>query len=258
MNVLYEEFRDGIEALDVRRNEKYVYPPHFHRNIEILISLEGSRSVVHNGVPYHVGNGDIFFCGSYDLHSYGADTEGKKNDCLVIVPAARTARFNERNRGLKPASPLIHDETLCARLLEIADRFMADKNQSESVRGAACELLLALIGERLDFVQGKERDETQLIRAILSYLSEHFREDVSLPVIARKFGYAQAHVSRVFHRYTNTGLPRYVNRLRLNYIETRRRNDPSANLTDLIFDAGFKSIPTYYRARSQDPPIVTR
>ena len=179
MNILYEEFRDGIEALDVRRNEKYVYPPHFHRNIEILISLEGSRSVVHNGVPYHVGNGDIFFCGSYDLHSYGADTEGKKNDCLVIVPAARTARFNERNRGLKPASPLIHDETLCARLLEIADRFMADKNQSESVRGAACELLLALIGERLDFVQGKERDETQLIRAVLSYLSEHFRRRIS-------------------------------------------------------------------------------
>ena len=107
-------------------------------------------------------------------------------------------------------------------------------------------------------MQGKERDETQLIRAVLSYLSEHFREDVSLPVIARKFGYAQAYVSRVFHRYTNTGLPRYVNRLRLNYIETRRRNDPSASLTDLIFDAGFKSIPTYYRARSQDTPIVTR
>ena len=83
-------------------------------------------------------------------------------------------------------------------------------------------------------------------------------EAFSLKNIARKFGYAQAHVSRVFHRYTNTGLPRYVNRLRLNYIETRRRNDPSASLTDLIFDAGFKSIPTYYRARSQDPPIVTR
>ena len=127
-------------------------------------------------------------------------------------------------------------------------RFIADNRKRK---------LLALIESRLQMVPDKEKDETQLIRMLLSYLSECFREEISLPLLARKFGYTEAHLSRVFHRYTNTGLPRYLNRLRLNYVENRKKNDPDADLTQVIFDAGFRSIPTYYRAKAQnDEPLA--
>ena len=134
---------------------------------------------------------------------------------------------------------------------------MLNQNAEQSVRDAAAELFLSLIETRLVMSPGKEKDETQLIRDVLSYISEHFRGDVSLPKIAKKFGYAQAHISRVFHRYTDTGLPRYVNGLRLNYVESALLNSPDANLTRLIFDAGFKSLSTYYRAKAQYRPIST-
>ena len=239
MKAFYEEYRDDDENLIVMRNGFYLFPPHFHRNIEILIVNKGAYTVVHNGVSYSVENGDLFFCGSYDLHSFGTPEGKEQDDCCMIIPARLTSAFNERNKGLRPVSPVIREPALCAELLNIADRWMDKEKNPDSV------------------CPGKEKDETQLIRKILTYLSANFREDISLPFLAKKFGYTEAHVSRVFHRYTETGLPRYLNRLRLNYVETCKKNDPNADLTRVIFDAGFKSIPTYYRAKAQDTPIAT-
>ena len=212
----------------------------------------GTHRVTLNGKTYTVGAGDVFFCGSYDLHSYEESERTGQDDCVVILPARCVARFNERNKGLRPVSPVLHDESLCRELLTIADTWMLPGKQPESVRDAAAELFLSLIEQRLPMQPAKEKDETQLIYKILSYLSEHFREDVSLPKIAKHFGYAEAHVSRIFHRYTNTGLPRYVNRLRLNYVQSALQSSPDADLTNLIFEAGFKSLPTYYRAKAQN------
>ena len=257
MKTFYEEYRDKDELLDIRRNGSYAYPAHFHRNLEILAVHSGKHRVMLNGKAYDVNAGDVFFCGSFDLHSYQETEQYKQDDCLIIVPARITVRFNERNKGSRPAHPVVHDEKLCCELLDIADKWILNSQENENVRFAAAELFLSLIETHLDLIPDKEKDETQLIREILSYLSEHFREDVSLPKIARTFGYAEAHISRVFHRYLNIGLPRYVNRLRLNYAESVMQNSPAADLTRVIFDAGFKSLPTYYRAKAQNQPIDT-
>lgn len=257
MDTFYEEYRDRNDHIELRRNGNYVFPAHFHRNLEILAVVEGKHRVMLNGKTYDVAAGDVFFCASFDLHSFEETKRERQNDCLVIVPARLTTRFNERNKGMRPACPVVHDEKLCRELIRIADEWMTNEQGNDSVRDAATELFLALIETRLVLSPGKEKDETQLIRGILTYLSEHFREDVSLPKIAKKFGYAQAHISRVFHRYTDTGLPRYVNKLRLHYVESAMRSSPDADLTNVIFDAGFKSIPTYYRAKAQYRPIST-
>lgn len=255
MRTFYEEYRDEDERIDVRRNGNYVFPAHFHRNLEILAVQNGTHRVTLNGKAYEVGAGDVFFCASFNLHSFEESQPQRRNDCLMIVPSRITARFNERNKGMRPACPVVHDSGLCREIIQIADQWILNGKSGEAVRAAAAELFLSLIETRLEMVPGKEKDETQLIREILSYLSEHFREDVSLPKIARRFGYAEAHVSRVFHRYVNTGLPRYVNRLRLNFVESELRNSPEADLTRAIFDAGFKSLPTYYRAKAQNQPV---
>lgn len=54
MKAFYEEYRDDDENLIVMRNGFYLFPPHFHRNIEILIVNKGAYTVVHNGVSYSV------------------------------------------------------------------------------------------------------------------------------------------------------------------------------------------------------------
>ncbi|MGN1061544.1 MAG: AraC family ligand binding domain-containing protein [Candidatus Scatosoma sp.] len=256
MKTFYEEYRDEDEHLEIRRNGNYIFPAHFHRNLEILAVQEGMHRVTLNGKAYEAGAGDVFFCGSFNLHSFEETKQERRNDCLIIVPTRITARFNERNKGMRPACPVVHDTELCREIIQIADRWMIKGKNCENVRAAATELFLSLIETRLNMVPGKEKDETQLIREILSYLSEHFREDVSLPKIARRFGYAEAHISRVFHRYVTTGLPRYVNRLRLHCVESEMRNSPEADLTRAIFDAGFKSVPTYYRAKAQNQSVA--
>lgn len=257
MDAFYEKDREENENLHCLRGGNHLYPPHFHSNIEIFVCFDGSQSVVYNGTPYELRAGDVFFCDSYAPHTYKTTPQKKQGDLLVVIPARCTFRFNERNEGMKPRVPVVHDPLLCERLSQLSALYF-EQEQSAVVRDAACELFLALVETRLEFVANKEHNETQLIRNVLTYLAAHFKEDVSLRRIAKTFGYADAHVSRVFHRYTNTGIPRYVNRLRLNYVEQRKKAQPTANLSQLVFDAGFKSLPTYYRVKEQNEKINTQ
>ncbi len=250
MDAFYEKDREENESLHCRRGGDYGYPPHFHGNIEIFVCFDGFQSVVYDGTSYELRAGDVFFCDSYAPHTYQTTPQKKKGDLLIVFPAHCAFRFNDRNKGMKPRVPVVHDPLLCEQLSQISVLYF-EQEQSDVVRDAACELFLALIETRLEFVESKERNETQLIRDLLTYLSAHFKEDISLKQIAKTFGYADAHVSRVFHRYTNTGIPRYVNRLRLNDVEWQRKTKPTASLSQIVFDAGFKSLPTYYRVKEQ-------
>ena len=65
----------------------------------------------------------------------------------------------------------------------------------------------------------------------------------------RKF-YSTEHVSRVFHKYLRVGLPKFINDLRLDYIENELMLSDKKKITDLIFEAGFKSVQSYYRSKS--------
>ena len=67
METFYEKFRDENEILEIRRNGNYVFPAHFHCNLEILAVQDGSHRVMLNGKTYAVAAGDVFFCASFDL-----------------------------------------------------------------------------------------------------------------------------------------------------------------------------------------------
>ncbi|MBQ3219170.1 MAG: helix-turn-helix domain-containing protein, partial [Clostridia bacterium] len=63
-------------------------------------------------------------------------------------------------------------------------------------------------------------------------------------------GYSDAHISRIFSLYVKKSLPDYVNELRFKEVN-RLIENTNGKITDLIFDAGFNSIQTYYRVKSK-------
>ena len=123
-------------------------------------------------------------------------------------------------------------------------------NAAAQTQDAGAQLLLARLLEHLTFSPARGGGERLLLREILSYLQEHFKEPLTRTNVARALGYTESHISRVFHSYVGKGLSQYVNELRLQYIERRRRHGDTRPLTELIFEAGFGSQQTYYRAKS--------
>ncbi len=116
--------------------------------------------------------------------------------------------------------------------------------------GAAARLILALLYDRLTFSDARERGEVSLVRNILTYIQLHYREDVTRYTISRALGYIPEHISRVFNKYVKSGLNRYINALRISYINERLAHGDAQSLRSLIYEAGFNSEQTYYRSKA--------
>ena len=249
MREFYEMHREEGE-LHFSRNRIHLFAAHFHLNPEILIVVRGGYEITLSGKSYRVGEGCIAVMDSYEIHSYDERVETvTADDAVLIFPYRYLHRFYKRHEGMRIANPVIEDKELCRALMTIADEYL---KSSESVREAAAELFFAKLEEKLEFCEDKRGGEAALIRRILAYVQERYTEDISRGSIARALGYTEAHISRVFHSYIGKGISEYVNGVRLAHVDRQLALGDSRSITELIWEAGFGSQQTYYRARRRE------
>lgn len=249
MKAYHEQLREEDSNLIIQRSTNHTFNPHFHINVELLIIKHGRTKITFNGNDIELTDGMIAFFDSYDIHGYETDLSVKADDCLLVIPLKFLDNFSSLKKSGKVINPVIHDPDLCQKLISIIDNFLI--NQSEStVISSAVNLILSLIYTKLQTAETTENADEELIVKILDYVNKNFRTNVSLSKVSAELGYCTAHLSRTFHKYLKMTLPEYVNNLRLDYVE-KHKNDKGVFITKLIFDAGFKSIQSYYRNKKR-------
>ena len=251
MNGFYEQHRDENEVIHINRSGNHTYPSHFHQSVEIYIVRHGKYDFEINGKVIQATDGSVVFIDSYDIHSYKNLSEDiSADDCVIIIPFSGLGEFRKIRQGRKLTSNIIYNKELCERLLLIVDEFLSG-DSNEEIRRNAARLMLSLISPHLSFSTAPERSEASAMRDILSYIGEHYREEISRYSIAKALGYAPEHVSRIFNKYVKGGLRSYINVLRLKYINERLLDTDRSSLTTLIYEAGFNCEQTYYRAKKR-------
>ena len=249
MREFYEKHRDEGE-IHLSRSVGHLFAPHFHLNPEILIVRKGGYDITLSGKRYRVGEGCIAVMDSYEIHSYDERIDtSEPDDAVVIIPYRYLARFYSRHEGMRISNPVLCDGELCRSLLAITDEYLT---ASEPVREAAAELFFAKLEEKLEFSVDKRGGEAALIRRILAYVQERHTGNISRASIAKALGYTEAHISRVFHSYIGKGLSEYINGVRLAYVDRKLSAGDKRSITELIYEAGFGSQQTYYRARGRE------
>ncbi len=251
MNAFYEEQRENDRELRIIRNGNHSYRPHFHINVELLIVKRGDYRVQVNGNEYRVQSGRVLLCDSYDIHAYERLSEGAQDDdCVLIIPPRYLERFATYQRGRRLLTPLFCDAALCDTLLSLVDTVLTTA-EGEYLTASTLDYMLSLLLEKATLTKGEENRDIALIRRILTHINQHYRESLSLASLSSALGYSEAHLSRIFHHFMKTNVKTYINRLRLAYINQRLKDNPKADVTPLIFEAGFGSIQSYYRNRNR-------
>jgi len=251
----FERSQDSLKRVTVTVGPDFSFPSHFHRKIEIFTLTKGNYTVLRNGRKFFLSPGDIIVFDSFDIHSYGHN-ESNAEGLVIIIPPNAAEKFFTRKNSKKINNPLISDTELCNTIYKLGKKFIVPEKTDETIKTGAAELILALIEPKLDLKDTGSNDETTLAQNLLFYINQNFSGDISLRILAKKFGYTQEHISRVFNRYLNMKLPQYVNGLRLDYMDNALKNGTTENITSLLFSAGFKSIQTYYRAKSKRDKIT--
>lgn len=252
MMEFYEKIREEDGIYVNRSCKSHVFAAHFHINPEILVVNKGGYDLTVSGRKYSVTAGDIAVIDSYETHSYDVrHPSDSYDDIVLILPYSLIGKLMTDPEGRYIAEPVIHSPELCREIFDISQKYLLP-DVSEATRRSAVSLMVSRIYEKAVMDKKRKGGEAALLRRILSFIQDNFRGNISRGAIAKEIGYTEAHISRVFHSYIGKGISEYVNGLRLAYIDRMIAEGDKRSLTELIFEAGFGSQQTYFRAKKKE------
>ena len=251
MDAFFENIDKDLQV-SVFRNVEHTWPTHFHANLEIFIVRHGKYEVTRNSESFEMHDGSIAIFDNYDLHSY-VNKDGTSDDCVIMIPADVSKAFDAARNGKRIKTTVIRDQKLTDTILDAIDEMNLipvgngvadDKYYVDSV----VNYVLCLLYKRLEYAEPvvNSQTESDYIRRMLIYISEHFRGDITATSLASQMGYSREYVSRLFNKYMKESIPSSINKTRAQYVKEQKEISDKS-LTEIILDAGFKHTSSYYR-----------
>ena len=221
---------------------------HFHKAIELSYVFEGEANYCIEGVPLVVGTDRLVFSYAYYAHSSAAHKPFSQY--TIAVPANFSADIVSLFKG--NILPILMDDVEFNRTLKPYFECMmkTDKSTPDIVIKGYINLIFGLLVDHYrDRMVAPKHKNVQLITEILDYVEEHYEENISLAEIAEHFNYNKSYFSRFFNKHVGLSLNDYINGMRLDRYEELVKLYPDKGVAELIFQAGFQSLATFYRVR---------
>ena len=235
--------RELVKELEYGKDPSPNFMVHFHSHIEIYLIHSGEVEVLINGQRKKLHAGEISVAFSYDAHGYR--TVGDADTEYLIIPTSYCAEIQPFLSGKRMNSPFISDP----KTYEIVSECMAKLRSGLheiSKRGYVYEILGAILDHAL---QDSESGGPSpgFSAEVLIYISEHFREEITLSEVAKTFGYHPSYLSRIFRQTFGISFGGYLTMLRLRETVLLLRKG-NKNITTCALESGFGSMRSFYRA----------
>ena len=215
---------------------------HFHSQIEIYVVRSGRVEVVVNGSRKTLVSGEISVALSYDSHGFKAN----EGDVLyVIIPTDRCGDFFQLVSGRRLDSPFISDEAAYSTIRAAIESLLICENEL-SKQGYVFVILGAILGLMRE-IDASDVVERGFSAEMLIYISNHFKEELTLSELARKFGYNPSYLSRSFRSTFGISFVKYLTMLRLREAILLLKSE-GKSVTECAMESGFGSMRSFYRA----------
>lgn len=246
---------EETKAASVRVLPSGHIPPHMHSCLEILYLTEGTLTagLGPDLFPMKKGDAALFFPGLIH-HCQALDPAPGQVLRLHALPETFGV-YTDLLKTQQPENPVIAAESL-SEDIPYAMRRLGELSSGEDPRDdtarnalfyAFVQILLAGTIPLLSLSQRPILQDQDLISRAVSYLSEHFREDLSLSGMADDLGISQSTLSRIFSGTFHQNFSRCLAGVRLQYVTSLLR-DTDLPVTRIAMDAGFQSQATFNRA----------
>ena len=226
---------------------KDMHPLHWHSFFELEIVLSGKGRCIINDVEYCVPNKNLFLLNFTDFHCVYAD----EPMCILNLS------FDEEMIGEKEAAMLLFSEMQRAyslsgdeydRILSAAKLLMHECSiDGECQRKLLSYILTSVFRNSRNIPKNDNLSEhISRIKKSIIYMQMHFKEDISLDLIAKEAGYNPTYFSELFKKATGESYLRKLTKLRIGYARTLLANGFTASEASLY--SGFGSLSAFHRA----------
>lgn len=244
-------------------DEPTAYTTHWHPDIEIIIPLENTYTVVIDEIKHILSPGDIFLVPPGEPHQLIAPEKGLRLIYLFDFSILSKIRgFSYISTYL--SQPVLINQSTCEPIYKqeasLITDLLKDYCSGESLREFPLYSKLIMfffvygnyrISQEnsftpLSFSSDKQKYLLDKFNTVFNYLDEHYAEDVTLEQVAAIAGFSKFHFSRLFKQYSGQNFYEYLCFRRIKAAEALLlRSDIS--ITEVALQSGFSSLSTFNR-----------
>ena len=228
-----------------------VWNQHYHNLFEIYYLEEGTCHYFIDNDTYEVEAGDIVLIPEGIIHkTVYRDSDAKRRliYCApVYIPPAiirylPTMLYIYQNKRGKNEVTAILDA--------IEKEYLSPDEFSESAILSYMHTLFLLLVRNRDTEAPRRRGNAYTTQTI-SYVKEHYSEEITLPELASRCAVTPEHLSRVFKRDTGFGISEYISIIRLQQAQLLLRSEQSYSVAEVAEKCGF-SDSNYFSKRFKE------
>lgn len=225
---------------------------HWHTFYEFEIYLEGDGELKVNGRCYKIEPGTVSFMRTTDFQEINLRKKAKIRLVQIspeLMPEELRAYFTSYSGDfVKTLNREDFDRIM--RILDILEAELnidpRDKFTFKSIEHISFSLLSVLLRcfDLENEAGGVSVNKT--IYPILSYINEHFRENITVEEIAAKFFLNSNYFCSLFRKETGSKCGDYIRNLRMNHA-VRLVTLTKLSITDISGESGYNSISSFLR-----------
>ncbi|MBP3458614.1 MAG: helix-turn-helix transcriptional regulator [Lachnospiraceae bacterium] len=247
MILSYEEMKEDFGSF--HRISRHM-PPHLHNSIEFVYVTEGTLELGTGYELYHMEKGDLAIVFPEVIHHYQVFSQKTSTAYYIYASQNMSGPFLEQMQKYCLQVPVIKKEELHRDVINAIECLAKEKDLSSLIIQAYVQIILSRCIPHLKLVEKSSIGSNDIVYLSVSYILNHFREQITLGKMAADIGVSKYVLSRVFSGTFHRNFNQYLNEARLDYACSLLENTSRA-VTDICMDSGFESQRTFNRAFRQ-------
>ncbi len=218
------------------------FPLHWHNYFEIEIVTGGSGTMNINAETFDANLHTVFLLTPVDFHQIHPDPQLKLLNISFDQRILSEKTLFQLSKAKRNAYTL--GNTAKKRLLQAVQLLQHECRVGGDCQAQLCEYILACLFREAPAVQPPEMSENLpgIQRAVL-YLEMHFKENISLDILAREAGFNTTYFSELFRKATGQSYKQRLTELRVRYAKMLLKNGVSVSRA--CFESGFGSLSNF-------------
>lgn len=225
-------------------------PAHWHEAMEILFCLSGSVQVRKENERITLTHGQLIVFDSKEVHSIHSNSSLYIFLCIHVDKKNLSVYCPDLELYHIECAPLSKEDPKHSQYMHLCDLAKdltysyLDKDLTSTMRsdGTALLMLADLIRYFSVYAPPGSVTSTEhsndILREIISYTNEHYKEKISLNEVAEKTGFSREYLCRFFKKHMGITFMKYLNEVRISHAG-RLLTSTDLSIAEIMSESGF-------------------
>jgi len=226
-------------------------PVHWHDELEIIYVQKGRLFISIQEERLEGKAGELFFVNPKELHFMESDDMTVEYYTLIFPPEFISFQSDdviEKKKYILPAR--IYDAEVEQRINLLVRQLIEINDKKEYGFELRTRILLLEVMEQIllnkSFLKASNGNNVAFQREMISYIQEHYAENISLQMLSEEFHLSKKYVSEYFVNHFSIGFMQYVGHLRMTKAK-RMLLDTDLSVTEVAMACGYNSVNLFIR-----------